>query len=238
MSVTADALRELHRIHRQLADVGDRLARGPKQVRAGEANVRRLEEEVAAAKQLVQKTTIASDDKQLQLREREGRVEDLKRKLNSCASNREYQALVEQIHADETASSVLSDEILEMLERIDEYGKQVEEKAAVHKKAEEDSEKLRQRVHEEKQKLEGENVRLAGELEQAEAALPGDFRIEYKRRVEARGEDALAEVDGDSCGGCNQLITAQMLNELFLAKPLFCPSCGALMYLEEDRAVK
>ncbi len=33
MSVTAAALRELHRIHQQLAELRDRLERGPKQVR-------------------------------------------------------------------------------------------------------------------------------------------------------------------------------------------------------------
>ena len=34
MSITAAALRELHRIHQQLAELRDRLERGPKQVRA------------------------------------------------------------------------------------------------------------------------------------------------------------------------------------------------------------
>ncbi len=57
--------------------------------------------------------------KQLQLREREARIKDLQVKLNTCSSNREYQALKEQIAADQQANSVLSDEILEALERID-----------------------------------------------------------------------------------------------------------------------
>ena len=42
MSVTAAALRELHQIHQQLAELRDRLERGPKQVRAREANVAQL----------------------------------------------------------------------------------------------------------------------------------------------------------------------------------------------------
>ena len=36
MSITAEALRELHRIHTQLGDLRERLARGPKQVLARE----------------------------------------------------------------------------------------------------------------------------------------------------------------------------------------------------------
>ena len=43
MTTLTDSLRTLHRIHRQLADLQDRLQRGPKQIRAGEANVKKCE---------------------------------------------------------------------------------------------------------------------------------------------------------------------------------------------------
>ncbi len=42
MAVTAEALRELHRIHRQFADLRERFERGPKQVAAREANLTRM----------------------------------------------------------------------------------------------------------------------------------------------------------------------------------------------------
>ena len=48
------------------------------------------------------------------------RSTSLKAKLNAAASNREYQALKDQIAADQMAGSVLADEILEALEKIDE----------------------------------------------------------------------------------------------------------------------
>ncbi len=46
MSSVAAALRELHRIHRQLDDVRDRMERGPKQIKAREANLARLCEDL------------------------------------------------------------------------------------------------------------------------------------------------------------------------------------------------
>ena len=121
MSVSASALRELHRILRQLSDLRSRLEGGPRQVRIGEANVERLEAGVAEAKESVKKTRMSADQKELQLREREGRITDVKTKLNSCSSNREYQTFVEQIAADEQANSVLSDEILELFDKISEH---------------------------------------------------------------------------------------------------------------------
>ena len=45
MTIPAESLRTLHRIHKQLEDLRDRLARGPKQTKASESNVVRFEEE-------------------------------------------------------------------------------------------------------------------------------------------------------------------------------------------------
>src|SRR5689334_12613941 len=120
MSVTAGALRELHRIHTQLSDLRERLDRGPKQIKAREANVAKAEADLTQAKTDVKSAKVSSDQKQLLLRSGESKIEELKVKLNAAQSNREYQAFKDQIAAAEMAGSVLSDEILEAMEKIDE----------------------------------------------------------------------------------------------------------------------
>jgi predicted nucleic acid-binding Zn-ribbon protein len=109
MSITAEALRELHRLHRQATDLRDRLTRGPKQVKAREGNVAHLTNEFEAAKEALTKVKMSVKEKELSLKSREDRILDLQAKKNSCSSNREYQTLLEQIAADEQANSVLSD---------------------------------------------------------------------------------------------------------------------------------
>ena len=238
MPVSAGALRDLHRIHRQCSDLRERLARGPKQIQAGERSVQQLTGELDQAKQTHTKARILSDDKQLQLKEREDRVEKLKLQLNTCASNKEYQALKEQIAADQQANSVLSDEILETLDKIEHI--EVEVKAADEKltKATEELEKIRKRVAMDQASLETDLARVSAELEKAEAALPGDFKADYERQVKAKGEDALAMVEGETCGGCYQVLTPQTLAELQMSKPVFCKACGRLLYLPEDTAFR
>ena len=58
-----------------------------------------------------------------------------------------------------------------------------------------------------------------------------------RRRIEAAarraGEDALAAVEAECCGGCSQTLTVQMLNLLKLDKAVFCMSCGRMLYLPE-----
>ncbi len=117
MSYTAEALRELHRIHRQLTDVRERFERGPKQVRAREANLTRLGEELTKIQADVKAARVRADQKQLLLKSGEEKIKGLKAKLNAATSNREYQAIKDQIAADEMANSVLADETLEALEK-------------------------------------------------------------------------------------------------------------------------
>lgn len=237
MTISAAALQELHRIHRQRTDLRERLERGPKQVRAAEANVQRLEEAHAEAKESYTKTRMASDDKQLQLKQREAHIADLQKKLNTCSTNKEYQLLVEQIAADKQANSVLEDEILETLDKVEGLQASVGEAEATLKKAQEEAGKTKARVADEQAGLESELARVNGLLVESEKALPADFKTDYDRVAKARGENALAQVEDDCCSGCYNILSPQTMNLLYLSKPVFCKTCGALLYLPEDRSV-
>ena len=99
--------------------------RGPKQSKAALANVAHRESLLAEAKNAEKAFRVTLDQKQLQLKTAEGKVKELQIKLNTAQSNREYQTLVEQIQAAEMANSVLADEILEALDKVDDHKKQV-----------------------------------------------------------------------------------------------------------------
>ncbi|MFV1964898.1 MAG: zinc ribbon domain-containing protein [Pirellulaceae bacterium] len=238
MSINATALRGLHRIHRQLNDLRDRLERGPKQVHAVEASMRKMEMEREQTREANKRIRVQADEKQLQLRERENRIEDLQSKLNSCGSNREYQALKERIAADKQANSVLADEILEALDRLEQLSEKVKGADENLARVKAESAKIHQRVESEQQSLAAEMERVRANLAQAEVSLPSDFKAEYQRLTRACGEAALAEVDGEVCGGCYHRLTPQTMNELYLGKPVFCKSCGCLMYLPEGRSAE
>ncbi len=234
MTVSTDAIRVLHRIHQQLADVRERLERGPKQIKARQANVTRLETEHEAAREQTKQAKVQSDQKQLSLKSGESKIVDLKGKLNTCASNKEYQALQDQIAAAEMANSVLEDEILESFERITTLETGVQEAEKKQASAQADLQALEAKFNEEKTRLESEIERLEGELRAAEADLPADFKVDYERVVRARGADALAKVEQGTCGGCYKQILPNQLAQLAMSQAVFCKSCGRLLYLPED----
>ena len=233
MSVTAAALRELHRTHQQLAELRDKLERGPRQIRARDANVAQLQSSVNEAHERVKQTQMAVDRRQLDLRSGEQRIIDLRVKLNACNSNKEYQTLLEQIAAAEMANSVLSDEILDGLEKLDVLSAAVKEEEHNLAAGKQELEKTRRAIDSAVGAAQAEVTRLEAELARAETLLPADFKADYDRVVKSKGADGLTVADDGTCTGCGQNITLNMQNELRLSRAVFCKSCGRLLYLPE-----
>ena len=233
MAITADTLRTLHRLHTQLADLSDRLARGPKQIAIRQQNVAKCTADLEQAREVVKQTKLKADRQQLDLKTSEQRLVDWGMKLNTCSSNKEYQTLKEQIAAAEMANSVLADEILESLERIDQLEEKVGEAERVVKASEDDLAKVTAQIEATADTIRGDIERLEAELTEAEKALPADFRGDYNRVIKVKGADGLSEAEDGVCNGCGQQITANMQNELLMHRPTFCKSCGRLLYLPE-----
>ncbi len=233
MAVSTAVLRELHRIHGQLSDLNDRLTRGPRQVKAREGQVAGQQAALAEVRESTKQAKIASDKKQLDLKSGEMKIEDLKTKLNGCSSNKEYQALLEQISASEMAGSVLADEILETLEKIDLLEAQAGEVEKTLELANKELIKCQDKVASESEVIRADIERLEGELKDAEQGLPADLKDEYRRVIRGKGVDGMAEADGRVCQGCGFQITLNMQNDLLLSKPIFCKACGCLLYISE-----
>lgn len=233
MPVSAELLRQLHRIHQQLADLNDRLARGPRQIAVREANVQHQTTGLASAQQAVQQTKMTADRKQLDLKSSESKINDLKIKLNACSSNKEFHALQEQIAASEMANSVLADEILEALEKVDQLELAVVEARHQLEVAQTDLAAWRDRVAAEAAVLKADIERLSTELAEAEKQLPADFRDDYRRVIRGKGADGMAKVEDGVCQGCGQQIPINVQNLLLLGDPVRCKSCGRILYVPE-----
>lgn len=239
MSTVIDVqlLRTLHRVLRQQTDLNGRIRRGPARVNIAKQAEAAFQKTLDDARGVLTETRMNADRKQLQLQERETRIDDLKAKRNACESNREYQLLSDQIAADEQANSVQSDEIFELLEKIDEIEKQVKEAESNLGKGQQETIKVQQVVDEEMANLQKDLDSVVSELNEAESRLPTDVRNEYQRLVAALGEDALAVVEDNSCGHCYTTVTTQLISELMMKRATYCKSCGSLLYLSENAAV-
>ncbi len=235
VEISAELLRSLHRIHRQLTDLRGQLDRGPRQIKAGETLVAGAAAAVEAIKDQQKKHKMAADAKQLTLKGRENRVLELQGKLNTAGSNKEFNLLKDQIAADEQANAVLADEIFESLEQLDVVAEQLIAAQAEHAKQQSDHQARLIEINERMTLLGSELARVESELAETEKRIPAAVKNDYQRVVDAKGEEGLAPIDGESCGGCFQTLTTQMRDRLQLSQLVRCPSCNAFLYLPENR---
>lgn len=232
-AVATETLRTLHRIHRQLEDLADRLAAGPRQIAARTKLLEAAETARGAAQDALKQGRMAADQKQLQLKSAEAKIKDLEGKLNSCKTNREYQTLSDQIAADRMATKVLEDEILEALERVDALKPTVPAADVALQAARDQLAEVKAKVEAEAGELQAEVTRVRAELQTVERDLVDDVRERYLRVIRSKGADGLAAVDGQTCGGCFQQITGNMLSELMLGRAVICRNCGRLIYMPD-----
>jgi predicted nucleic acid-binding Zn-ribbon protein len=131
------------------------------------------------------------------------------------------------------AKSVLEDEILEGLERIEQLEVATGQARQRLEGGRAEHVKVKDRVSGELSVLEADIARVRERLTAAEVNIPATLRHDYDRVVQAKGADALAPVEEGVCTGCGQQITLNSLNEMSMGRTGFCRACGRLLYLPE-----
>ena len=237
MPLTAEDFQRIHRLHQQVTDLRGHLERGPRRVTATEVELSGTELKHSELKEQSLRTRMAADEQQLESDERKAKIAELKKKLNVCSTNKEYQSFTEEIAANDQTNNELDDDIFASLEELDLLEIQLAELDQQQNTISADLERVRQSVETEQKRLNAELDRVSVELKQAESQMPEDLKQNYERMAEVRGEGALAPVDNECCGGCFQRITTQMISNLRMAKPVFCQSCGCLLYLPKEASI-
>jgi predicted nucleic acid-binding Zn-ribbon protein len=230
MSAAAAGLKRLHELHIRLQELQQQLEQGPRQIKARQQLLARKQAEIDTLKSDLKQVRMQADEKNLQLKVNESKIAQLRVKLNQATSNREFDIIRSQIDADVMANSVLEDEILEVLEKIDASQtvlKKVEDEAA-HLAGE--VRRVAQEIETAAPALRSKAAEIESEVREAEKILPGSVMETYRRLVQAHGAGALASVENNACTMCNEILSPNTLVELNTGKFLFCRSCGRLIY--------
>jgi len=226
-------IKQLHQLHIELAGYQDELRRGPIRLRASDNLIAKREAAVEAEREKLTDCKKNADQKNLQLKTNEAKILELKGKLNTATSNREFNIIKGQIEADEMANSVLEDEILESLDKVDqaqvECGK-FEEEVAVAKAG---REKAAAEIAEAKPGLDANVAELEAEIAVVARPLPGEVKEHYTRAIKSFGPEAMAVVTDKICESCHISISPQMQVELNSGKIVICRECSRILYNDD-----
>lgn len=220
----------LHRVHLALKDVRDQLARGPRLVKARDNQLAQSDADKAAKEGELKQTRLLIDRKNLDLKTSEAKLKDLDRKLNEASSNVEFDIFKRQIAADQVSSSVLQDEILELLDKVDRLQKELGEIAERRAKLQADRDQFAFELEARSVILRQQEVEHAAALTVEEKIIPESIRAHYRRLVDAYGADSLAAIDNGMCSNCHVSLTPQLRVQVEGGTPTFCSSCDRLMY--------
>jgi predicted nucleic acid-binding Zn-ribbon protein len=223
-------LAELHRLHLQLREVQEQIDRGPRQLKARQQALQQKQADLEAQRQKQKALKLAADQKSLQLKSNEAKIDDLRVKLNQASSNREFDIIRAQIDADKMANSVLEDEILDALEKVDAAQKAVRQLESALATATSEEARLAGEIGAALPGLDARKAELQQALATVERRLPGDVLPQYRRLVQAHGAAALAELDGSTCSSCYVSLPAQVAMQVRAGQIIFCKTCGRLLY--------
>jgi predicted nucleic acid-binding Zn-ribbon protein len=236
MEKRADSgLAELHRLLLDSKELQDQMERGPRQLKVRQQTIVQKQADLEAQRQRHKALRMNADQRSLQLKSNETKIADLKVKLNQAASNREFDIIRAQIEADTVANSVLEDEILDALEKVDAAQidiKRLEEELA---RAKADETRAAADVSAAQPGLQSRLAELSKAIANAEARLPENVIVPYRRLAQAYGAAALAEVDGTTCTSCYVSLPPQMVVQVRDGQALFCKTCGRLLYMRSQQ---
>jgi predicted nucleic acid-binding Zn-ribbon protein len=193
-------------------------------------------EKALAEKRHEEKMTVQKeiDRKELDLKTNEGEIPKYKVQLNSIKTNKEYSTLVSEIGSKKADMSMLEDEILNTMSKL-EIANQEYENATQDLRDEEESLKdLMKSIDTEIKETDHEIEKMKNEQEKYTDLLDEHSLKHYNRLSNIKDGKAIVPVIGNVCGGCFMNITSQTLNALMGGKDLvFCQSCSRILYLDE-----
>ncbi len=153
-------------------------------------------------------------------------------------TNREYQALENEISHLEDENAFLEDSILELLLRMDEVQQALQEETETFEKYEVAFQKKCASLKREARKLH----RQIEEYQEKRKALyrsghldPGLLK-HYDAWTTRKKTALVAVVDGNSCGACHITLRPQLINLLHHRADLItCASCSRILYLQPEQ---
>ena len=234
-----ELLWEIQKIDLDLRQIRDEQDRFPREMR-------KLDEKQSIEKERLQKEKEKIESLEKERRQKEShltaeidRIKKAEGKMSEVKTNKEYQALLNEMEAFKTANSREEEAILQILEEIDElrkvFSKKEKELAAAQEKIEAERKTIQERMTQNDALLKKEMERREALSKQLESRLYGL----YNTLTEKRQGIGVVTVRHETCQGCFVHIPPQMFIEVQKNKDLIrCPNCNRILYWEGDGKTK
>ncbi|MBR0192593.1 MAG: hypothetical protein IJQ31_11085 [Thermoguttaceae bacterium] len=231
-------LETLHQMHKQFAELMEEVNGGLRRIRGTELRIEEMQALQDEAVKAALNQRILMDSKQAMLEENEKGIVRKKQLQDEAKNEREFNNWRDQIAAAEAANAVLSDEILEGLEYLDELNAKAEEARKNLKATQDLLADMKSKTQEVRERAEEEIRKLKVDFRKVEEQLDGEHQMLYQRLFKVKKFDSLAPVDHQSCSGCHTTIPVDQIAKIASgASAIACPQCGRMLYIPTDHHI-
>jgi predicted nucleic acid-binding Zn-ribbon protein len=175
--------------------------------------------------------------KEGELEQENERIKRSQLKLLEIKTNKEYQALLQEIEGGKERNGQREEEIIKLLEEIDQlksnYTDTVEKTQKERLAIEEETSKIKDKMA----KVEQDLLHLYQSKEEILLILDSALLKRYNTLKEKKNGIAIVLVKNEGCQGCFVNIPPQMYNEVQKNKEIIlCPNCHRILYWENKPA--
>lgn len=192
-----------------------------------------LSEKTASISELKKEYRAKEADVEMNL----SRIKKSRERMDSVKTNKEYQSLLKEIQDLEGKNSLVEDEMLAGLERMEDGEKDIlrlkQEMARMEKEVAEQKTVVTRKA----EALTQRQAELEQQLDEQMRAVDPEILKTYNRVKLRVGAIGIVPVNNAVCKGCHLNIPPQMYNELHRQDSLkFCPHCHRMIYWLADES--
>jgi predicted nucleic acid-binding Zn-ribbon protein len=173
-------------------------------------------------------------DKELELASKEEAAKKLQAQLYSLKTNKEYQAMLQQIQDAKADASVIEDSILELFEKADKIKNEIEQEKARLREEEKIFLEQKKKIEERIKQIDDRLSQLEAQRQQIVPEVESKLLVQYERILTSRDGLAIVAVKDNSCKGCNMFVPPQVINLIKMYERIItCEVCNRILYIEE-----
>jgi len=206
----------------------------PLEIKAIESSFEEKKQHLAALEKKLLDLQKQRKDKELELASKEESTKKLQTQLYSLKTNKEYQAMLQEIDGVKADASVIEDKILELFEQVDSVKSETEQEKQRLKEGEKLFLDQKKKIEERIKEIDDRLAQLEAQRKQLMPDIEPKILAQYERILLNRDGLAIVSVKDNSCQGCNMLVPPQVINLIKMYERIVtCEVCNRILYIEE-----
>ena len=174
-------------------------------------------------------------DKELELGSKEEAAKKLQTQLYSLKTNKEYQAMLQQIQDAKADASLVEDKILELFEQADKVKTETDNEKQKIKEEEAVFSSQKKNIEDRIKEIDERLGQLEAQRKQAIPEIDQKIFAQYERILLNREGLAIVSVKDNSCGGCNMFVPPQVINLIKMYDRIItCEICNRILYIKDE----